>query len=180
MTQPSSPYADDADPFQDAEHSSADELRNLMRFFFTGVAVITVTDDDGSLRGMTCTSLTSVTLEPPTLLACLRSSSSTLQAILTGTRFAVNVLHNRAAQTAALFGSSASRRVADDAARPSPKLGQPWLHEDSAAMAECRLLSTSVVGTHTVVFGHVTSVEIGDVASPLVYGQRRYHRLLER
>lgn len=156
-----------------------DEFRDFMSAFYTGVSVITSVDALGATRGMTCTSLTSVTLSPPTLLVCLNTTSGTLQAILTSGKFAVNILHRRAAETAALFGSPHRERTIITAAQRSPKLAQPWLQDDCAAMAECRLSTTQVVGTHTVVFGEVSAVEISDDTSPLVFGQRRYHHMLE-
>lgn len=156
-----------------------DDFRDFMSAFYTGVSVITSVDALGATRGMTCTSLTSVTLIPPTLLACLSTASGTLQAILASEKFAVNILHHRAAETAALFGSPYRGRTTISTAQRSPILAQPWLHGDSAAMAECRLSATQVVGTHTVVFGEVSTVRISDDVSPLVFGQRRYHHLLE-
>lgn len=156
-----------------------DDFRQFMSAFYTGVSIITSIDTLGATRGMTCTSLTSVTLRPPTLLACLNTTSGTLQAILASEKFAVNILHRHAAETAALFGSPHRERTIISAAQRSPQLAQPWLHADSAAMAECRLSATQVVGTHTVVFGEVSTVEISDDVAPLVFGQRRYHHVLE-
>lgn len=158
---------------------AVDDFRDFMSAFYTGVSVITSLDSHGAARGMTCTSLTSVTLSPPTLLACLNTKSGTLQAILASEKFAVNILHRHAAETAALFGSPHRERTTISTAQRSPKLAQPWLKDECAAMAECRLSATQVVGTHTVVFGEVSTVDLNDDASPLVFGQRRYHHLLE-
>ncbi len=48
------------------------DFRSLMARFPTGVAVVTTTGDDGSPRGMTVSSVCSVTLSP-----CIRDRSWT-------------------------------------------------------------------------------------------------------
>lgn len=64
-----------------AREVSRDEYRDLMCSFPTGVTVVTTLDAAGEPFGMTCTSMTSVTLRPPTLLVCLRVGSATLEAV---------------------------------------------------------------------------------------------------
>jgi flavin reductase (DIM6/NTAB) family NADH-FMN oxidoreductase RutF len=132
------------------------EFRQLMGSFPTGVSVIT-TIGDGGPRGMTCSSLTSVCLEPPILAVCLHTTSSTLSALTEIGRFAVNLLHARGERAAQVFASAVADRFALVA----------------FAIAECRVVSTTELGDHTVVFGQVGSVSQSS-ASPLVYGRRSF------
>jgi flavin reductase (NADH) len=44
-------------------------FRDLMSSFLAGVVIVTGMHPDGAPRGMTCSSVTSVTLLPPTLAA---------------------------------------------------------------------------------------------------------------
>ena len=67
-------------------------LRAAMSHFATGVTVITAEDAAGRF-GSTANAVTSVSLDPPLLLVCLRDESRTLAALLRSGRFAVNVLH---------------------------------------------------------------------------------------
>ncbi|MFI6458779.1 flavin reductase family protein, partial [Streptosporangium amethystogenes] len=48
-----------------------DAFRGFMSSYFTGVTIIASIDGDERPHGLTCNSLTSVTLDPPTLLVCL-------------------------------------------------------------------------------------------------------------
>jgi len=153
-------------------------FREFMSSFYTGVTIVTTTDDTGTTHAMTCTSLASVTLEPPTLLVCLDSTSGTLRAILDSHRFAVNILGRDAPATAEFFSSPAPRDQSTAHQIHSPTLAQPWLPEESLAMAECTLASTLVVGTHTVVFGTVQSSACTP-STPLIYGHRSYQTLTE-
>ena len=161
----------------DAEGSAGpvghDEYRRLMSAFPTGVAVITAVGPAGRLHGLTCTSLTSVTLSPPTLLVCLDLRCGTLAAARHAGCFAVNLLHTRGQRAAEVFSSPTPDRFSHVTWRPSRRTRQPWLPDDAFAMAECVVVDASVVGDHAVVFGEVVHVEQStDV--PLLYGLRRF------
>ncbi|MFD7337892.1 flavin reductase family protein [Streptomyces violascens] len=146
--------------------------RDLMSAFPTGVAVVTSVDAEGSPRGMTCSSLTSVTLEPPTLLVCLRRGSATLDAVNTHGGFAVNLLHADAQHTAELFAGSDPDRFARVYWRRSPS-GLPHLTDDAIAVADCRVAGLFDVGDHTIVLGQVGGISRSD-GRPLLYGLRRF------
>lgn len=73
----------------------ADDFRSLMGAFPTGVAVITTYGADDRPRGLTCSSLSSVTTAPPTLSVWLTTRGETLGALRAYGAFAVNLLHDR-------------------------------------------------------------------------------------
>jgi flavin reductase (DIM6/NTAB) family NADH-FMN oxidoreductase RutF len=151
----------------------AGAYRTLMSLFPTGVAVVTSLDRGGLPRGATCSSLASVTLDPPTLLVCLKLSSSTLDALRGRGSFAVNLLHARARHIAEVFAAPVYDRFADVAWKPVGPTGMPWLVRDAFAVACCRVYRQVVVGDHAVVLGNVTGIEVSpDV--PLLYGLRQF------
>jgi flavin reductase (NADH) len=152
--------------------ASPDDYRDLMSAFPTGVAVVTSIDHNGRPRGMTCSSLSSVTLAPPTLLACLRTGSATHCAVRYHGSFAVNLLHAGGRHAAELFSSAVEDRFGLIRWRPSYS-GLPWLVADAFALAECTVSGTAEVGDHTVVFGTVDEVIMAR-ATPLLYGMRRF------
>jgi flavin reductase (DIM6/NTAB) family NADH-FMN oxidoreductase RutF len=142
-----------------------------MRGFPTGVAVITALDGAGAPRGLTCTSLTSVSLAPPVLLGCLSAASRTLAAVRASGRFAVNLLHAQGRYAAEVFSSAGADRFGRTRWRPSDALGVPWLTEDAFAVAECLVLETMAVADHVIVLGRVVNT-IGpvDAGLPLLHG----------
>ena len=152
---------------------TADQQRLLMSSYPTGVSVITAVDAYGIPHGMTCTSLSSVTLHPPTLLICLSSQSGTLAAIRHRGAFAVNLLHSDAQATAELFASRTPERFRKVAWQPADQVGAPWLTDDALAVAECTVRLRLPVGDHDVVIGEVVNLRHGE-GKPLLYGQRRY------
>lgn len=159
-----------------ADDAPAVDIRPFMATFPTGVSVITAMGADGNPWGMTCTSLCSVTLEPPTLLACLRRGSPTLEAVLASGAFALNLLHDGARPTAELFASGAPDRFAQAVWRISVTCKGPHLIEAAHVIADCRVTNTEIVGSHVVVFGEVCQITRKSEALPLLYGFRRYMR----
>ncbi|MEU9118462.1 flavin reductase family protein [Streptomyces sp. NPDC048506] len=170
-----------SEPTQSADPHSAAAVaagqRAMMSGFPTGVAVLTTVDHAGTPRGMTISSVCSVSLDPPTLLVCLRIGSPTLETALDTGRFAVNLLHGAARPVAELFASGAPDRFdrvrwqhdADD-----PYAAGPHLFHDAHAIADCRVSDRHRSGDHLVVFGGILRVTPYPGRQPLVYGRREY------
>jgi flavin reductase (DIM6/NTAB) family NADH-FMN oxidoreductase RutF len=150
-----------------------DEFRSFMSCFPTGVAIVTSLDAHGRPHGMTCTSLTSVALSPPTLLVCLDHRSGTLRAVRESAAFAVNLLLEDAVAVARLFASATAERFARVAWHPSPLLGTPWLRDCTVAAVECRVVRRQAVADHDVVIAEVIAAAQRD-DTPLVYGLRQF------
>ncbi len=148
-------------------------FRSLMATFPTGVAVVTAFQD-GLPRGMTCSSVCSVSVAPPTLLVCIRESSPTLRSMRLSGAFAVNLLHHHARRTAELFASGDAERFSR--VQWNPGTSGPHLAADAHAVADCRIRQTSLVGDHVVVFGEVEKVTMHQGRHvPLLYGMRRFN-----
>jgi flavin reductase (DIM6/NTAB) family NADH-FMN oxidoreductase RutF len=149
-------------------------MRQLMAGFPTGVGIVTAFDAEARPWGMTCTSLASVALEPPTLLVCLRSGSPTLHAALTAGEFAMNLLHEGARSTAELFASGAPDRFDCVEWTVPPSAAGPHLRSDAHAVANCVVVRQDTHGDHVVVFAEVRDALLNPAPAPLLYGLRRY------
>ncbi|MET7671696.1 flavin reductase family protein [Micromonospora luteifusca] len=154
--------------------AAAVDMRPLMASFPTGVVVTTALHPDGRPWGMTCTSLCSVSLEPPILLVCLRCGSPTLDAILASRSFAVNLLHDQARAFAELFASRAANRFEQVRWTGGGETAGPHLLDAAHTIADCDVVDDSVVGDHVVVMGRVRGVSRLRPQRPLLYGLRRY------
>jgi flavin reductase (DIM6/NTAB) family NADH-FMN oxidoreductase RutF len=154
----------------------ADLLRHAMGQFATGVTVITTQDLSGRPFGTTANAVTSVSLRPPLVLACLRHESETLRALLQRRRFAINVLHSSQTELADRF----SQRAADDtwdAVAHRGANGVPLL-EGTIATLECDLHDIADGGDHTVVVGHVVDLDhAAPNSDPLLFYAGAYRRL---
>lgn len=152
------------------------DIRRMMSSFPSGVSVVTALDTDSVPRGMTCSSLASVALDPATLVVCLRTAGPTLRAALKSRQFALNLLHEDAHGVSDLFASgNAERFLLTEWWLPVGAAG-PHLAEAALAVADCAVSHTVEVGDHTAVFGRVTRVTLTREKAPLLYGKRRYAR----
>ncbi|WP_149183660.1 flavin reductase family protein [Streptomyces sp. TRM49041] len=156
-----------------AVHREAD-LRPFMAAFPSGVSVVTTLDADAVPRGLTCSSLASVALAPPTLVVCIRTASPTLRALLDQGLFALNLLHERARATSDLFASGAPDRFDRTEWRLPLGASGPHLTAAAHAIADCRVVKTVSFGDHTAVFAEADRVTVRPTAHPLLYGLRRY------
>ncbi len=146
----------------------ADRLRLAMGQFATGVTVITTRDRSGRPFGSTANAVTSVSLRPPLVLACLRQESETLAALLQRRRFAINVLHSSQAELSDRFANRASPDTWDSVAHRSAE-GIPLL-DGAIATLECELHDVADGGDHAVVVGHVVALEHAESdADPLLF-----------
>ncbi|MER5916688.1 flavin reductase family protein [Streptomyces sp. NPDC001982] len=155
------------------ESVSSEEFRRLIGMFATGVTVVT-TVDRGVPYGTTVSALTSVSLEPPTLLICMNRSSETGQAITRSRHFAINVLSEDQGPVASDFARKGSDFVGH--ATTPGRRGAP-LVAGSLATFECRVTDEIEVRTHTVVIGTVEAAT-GQGGSPLAYFRGRFGQLL--
>lgn len=150
------------------------DIRPLMAAFPTGVSIVTALADDGRPWGMTCTSLCSVSLRPPILLVCLRCGSPTLRAVLTGRVFAVNLVHDKGQRSAEIFSSGVPNRFDLIPWAADRRAAGPHLTDSAHTIADCAVVSDTVVGDHSVVMGEVYNVRRICAQPPLVHGLRRY------
>src|SRR4029077_18503855 len=90
-----------------ASGGDADRLRVAIGQFATGVTVITTRDRSGQAFATTANAVSSVSLRPPLVLACLRQESETLAALFERRRFAINVLQSSQAELSDRFARRA-------------------------------------------------------------------------
>ncbi|MGH3865365.1 MAG: flavin reductase family protein [Pseudonocardiaceae bacterium] len=155
------------------DQANVGRFRDLMSSFPTGVSVVTAMDSEGQPQGATCSSLSSVTLSPPTLLVCLCEQGGTLRAVLACRRFAVNLLHASGRHAATVFSSLHVDKFAEVPWEPWSLSGLPFLHCDAFAVAACEVAGEVQVGDHRIVIGHVCEIRVS-AGVPLLYGLRRY------
>jgi flavin reductase (DIM6/NTAB) family NADH-FMN oxidoreductase RutF len=135
----------------------AERLRGAMGQFATGVTIITTRDRSGRPFGTTANAVSSVSLRPPLVLACLRQESQTLAALLDRRRFAINVLHSSQSELSDRFAQQTADDTWDGVAHRCVE-GVPLL-EGAIATLQCELHDLADGGDHAVVVGHVVDLE---------------------
>lgn len=169
------------DALYDDSHQPADGVAErfveAMSSLAAAVSVITVASPHSGRTGMTATAVTSLSAEPPMLVACLNRSSSVARALPTTGWFAVNVLAAGQEDVAAVFagraGASGEDRFATGRWLVHTR-GVPVL-DGAVASFVCAAANSMHQSTHTVVIGSVDDVvlPVGELV-PLMYHRRRF------
>lgn len=148
-----------------------------MRQWATGVTLVTVQGGDGP-HGMTVSSFTSLSLDPPLILISLEKGSRTHQMVSDTGRFAVVLLHVGQQSIAERFagGIPDSRARFDGMPYRLSAGGSPIL-DDGLAYLDCRVAESFGAGTHTIFIGEVLGGEVTGDAAPLLYFNRSYRQL---
>ncbi len=115
---------------------------------------------------MTASSVTSLSMDPPMMLACINNSVPTADAVTASGRYVVNVLGEHQGELARQFATASRDKFRDVSVRTGA-LGLPLL-ADALAHLECEVVERVVGGTHTIFLGRVVSATAGD-GQPLTY-----------
>jgi flavin reductase (DIM6/NTAB) family NADH-FMN oxidoreductase RutF len=156
---------------------SAAEFRDAMGHFATGVTVITSVGADGAPVGTTANAVTSLSLDPPLILACFDLASLTLEAIRGHGAFVVNVLAAEQEQLSANFARRGLAAAWDQVRHRHGATGTPRI-EGVLAVLECTVEHHVPGGDHEIVIGRVRHVQISATpAAPLIFYRGRYASL---
>ena len=149
-----------------------------MRQLVSGVCL--VTHGRGEARvGMTATSVSSLSMDPPTMIVCVNKSASLYARLRRGDAFGVSVLGAQHAEFADRFaartGLKGAERFAEGDWLETPA-GVPVL-ADALACLECEAEETIERHTHAILIGRVTSAAPRPADGALLYWRGGYDRI---
>jgi flavin reductase (DIM6/NTAB) family NADH-FMN oxidoreductase RutF len=156
-----------------AEAVDSELFRQLLRRHASGVVVVTVAGDPPA--GLTVTSFTSVSLDPPLVSFSVARSASVWPAVEVADTIAVHVLTAGQEHIARTFATSGIDRFSAHAGwQPGPD-GVPLL-DGVLARLVCRVVSRVEAGDHAIVLATPVSGDLhaDESAAPLVYHAGRY------
>lgn len=154
--------------------------RKAVGRFASGVAVITSFNEGGHPVGMTATSFTAVSFDPPSVLICINRDSRTSEHVRKSGKFGINLLGEDAQELSDYCAAPRQDKVLEPA----------WLSKESkwttpaintaATYLDCEVEQVFETGTHTIYLGLVRgiglSIKRGDLG-PLVHYRGSYHQL---
>lgn len=151
--------------------ADASAFRAALARFASGVTVVTVRSADGADHGMTVSAFSSLSLDPPLVLACLEVTATLLPHLRSATTFGVSILSAGQATLSVRFADQGVVRF-DGVAVTHASEG-PALIDGAAAHLVCRRVAEHPGGDHVIIVGEVQRAEAhGD--APLVYALREY------
>ena len=155
----------------------AKELRAAMRRGATGVTVVS-SRYEGVEHGMTVSSFTSLSLEPPYVLVSLERNTRTHELVMKSGLFGVSVL------------SEDQQDVSDHCATGQTEIGERFANFETfnlttgvpflaggLAFFDCRVAQKFDAGTHSVFVGEVVALKEGAEAQPLIYFNQGYRKI---
>src|SRR5690242_7435396 len=146
-------------------------FRQAMRRVASTVNVISICVD-GQPMGITATAVSSISLDPPSLLVCINRTASVHAPMGGMSHFRVNVLHRDQEGIAAMFADRAQHALRFlsgwDLECSAPRL------LDAQASILCRRTDHHQFGTHSIFIGVVEEVFTRTEIDPLVYLDGRY------
>jgi flavin reductase (DIM6/NTAB) family NADH-FMN oxidoreductase RutF len=155
----------------------SDLLRQAMRFWATGVTVVTASFQ-GVQHGMTVSSFTSVSLTPPQVLISLAQNARTHDLVMRSRYFGISILNSSQVELSDRFAG----RVPDEMDRLkdvetiSLVSGVPLLKQGLAQL-DCHVVTTLGSGTHTIFIAEVVSAQSIEDGDPLLYFNRGYQKI---
>jgi flavin reductase (DIM6/NTAB) family NADH-FMN oxidoreductase RutF len=156
---------------------SKDDFRRVMGYFATGVTVVT-TAHNGEVRGMTANSVTSVSLDPLSVLVCVNHEAITHGILSASGVFCVNILTDEQEQ---LSRGCAKPDTAEARLEGVPyhlgTSGAPVL-EGALAYLDCRVSKTLEFGTHTIFVGETVDLGAAE-GQPLLFYRGKYAKVPE-
>jgi flavin reductase (DIM6/NTAB) family NADH-FMN oxidoreductase RutF len=150
-------------------------LRDALGCFATGVTVVTCLDEAGRPAGLTVNSFTSVSLEPPLLLVCVKKLAASAPILIAAPYFAINVLQTAQQPASITFSTRVEDRFSSTPWSQG-EAGAPIL-KDSLCVFECERFAAYEGGDHHILVGQVLKASFDAGRDPLLYFRGRYRRL---
>lgn len=152
-------------------------FKDVLSRWASGVAVVT-TQSEGLLYGLTVSSFTSLSLDPPLILVCIDNANRWPAMVAEGGGFAVSILDAQQQAASAYFARSGRLPTPNftEIEGEWTEAGQPVVR-GALAWLVCALEEQLVRGDHTIVIGRVVQAQARGEGSPLVYYHRGYRQV---
>lgn len=144
-----------------------------MRIFPQGVTVVTTRSKDGP-KGITVSSFTTVSLNPPLVLVSIAKGSALHDTLREAGAFAVNFLADDQKTVSDRFAGRVELKDRFEGLKfREGATGSPII-DGVRAVLECRTWRVDEGGDHTLMLGEVVSAESLNSKRPLIYYAQQY------
>ena len=154
-----------------------EDFKTTMAHWASGVTVLT-SHHDGQRVGITASSFSSLSLEPPRILICVAKRLYTHQVIAQSGVFAVNILNTEQMEWGMLFAGMIPEqgdRFANIDVQTAVT-GSPIL-PGVLTWVDCRLAHAYDGGDHSIFVGDVVAAGTSDTGEPILYYNRTWRTL---
>jgi len=156
-----------------ANEDVGDGLKQVMRVYPQGVTVVTTSALDGP-KGITVSSFTSVSLDPPLVLISIARGSQIHDVFRYAKAFAVNFLADDQRSVSDRFAGRTGAQDRFSGLRFKPGLSGSPVIEGVRAVIECSTWRVHEGGDHSLILGEVVAARALSSKKPLVYYAQQY------
>ena len=151
---------------------SKEQFIIAMRFLAASVSVISAKDKAGKSYAMTASSVTSLTIDPPSILVCVNKGASIHDVLIPGTDLSINILQKNQQEISNLCSSKQleSQRFENDFWNSSHT---PFI-QNAQSNIFCKVDETIAYHTHKIVIASVESSQSADTFNTLMYADGGY------
>jgi flavin reductase (DIM6/NTAB) family NADH-FMN oxidoreductase RutF len=151
-----------------------DIFRRATSFIPSGVAILAWCERDGSPFGLTVSTLTPVSVDPPLVSVCIDRGSRSLPVLQRVKTLSINLLAHDQGELARHFGTPDTQRFKDLCWQKADG-GTPII-EGVVAVMLCEFAKQVEAGDHEIAIAEVQKVMLYE-GEPLVYWRRGLHRV---
>ena len=152
--------------------SIQDNFRLAMRRYIYSVSIMSNKDNAGNPNAITVSSVTSISMNPPSLLICINKSSRIHNSIELGSKFCINLLNNEQ--------KDLSNVCSDEDMYDQRFKDKNWNLQNipflvnAQANIFCKVDKLTSYHTHSIVIGLVEDANYADEISTLTYVDGEY------
>ena len=156
---------------------SPDLFKQVLGRFCSGVTILTFKNATG-IHGLTVTAFSSLSLDPPLILCCIKKGGNSYDGLSGSEHFTVNILSDKQKDLALRFANS----ELDSSARfagceyQTLKHGIPCFN-DNLAHILCHKSKEYDGGDHAIFIGQVEEVHFSEAHRPLLYFSKKFHQV---
>lgn len=144
-----------------------------MRIYPQGVTVVTTDSGEGP-RGMTVSSFTSVSLDPPLVLVSIAKGSELHDLFRDAKGYAVNFLADDQKSVSDTFAGRTQKKDRFEGIKFTKGPAGSPLIDGARAVVECKAWQAYDGGDHSILVGEVTYAKALNGKRPLVYYSQQY------
>jgi flavin reductase (DIM6/NTAB) family NADH-FMN oxidoreductase RutF len=148
------------------------DAKLALRRLASSVSVVTCRHE-GRGYAMTATSVSALSMGPPSMLVCVNRSAAFHRALNQASEFAINILSRAHVDISRLCSGGASPESRFDVGAWDTRAVAPVLVDAQAAII-CRKDKQLEYGTHTVFMGRIMSLSMNGDVDPLIYVDGQY------
>ncbi len=153
---------------------TSQEFRHACGRFATGITIASVLDPQGVPHGLTVSSFTSVSLDPPLISICLGHDVTIIDLFRASRYFGINILSENQRELSERFARKNHDRF-NGLEWQSGETGVPLLSGVLAAI-ECSVHQRITAGDHDILVGEMVTARVAD-GQPLIHFASQYRAL---